>query len=471
MKVQDRILNMRSFPASLPLEGRTIIVSGAGPLAEAKLRLFLTSPARLIWFTDDASNPIAADIALSAVIKRREPTRRDLHGATLLFIAGGPEHRVLKQSRIARELGVLVNIIDAPARSDFQTPAIVDRDGIVVSIASGGTAPVLAVDLRSAIETVLPPRIGVLAELAGELRETVKSVISKFDDRRAFWETALRGTARDKALKGDKAGARRDMFKILNTPEPKPGGIVHLVGAGPGDPELLTLKAARLLREADVIVFDRLVSKGVLDLARRDAIRIDVGKTKGRHPVPQDAIEDILIDHAKRGLRVIRLKGGDPFIFGRGGEEVEVLRAAGVETHVTPGISAAVACAASAGIPLTHRDHAQSVTFASGVVKRDGPDADYQALSAANSTSVFYMGVGAATQIQTKLIKAGRNATTPVALIENGSTDNERVLTGELGQLAALVKHENIKGPTIMIVGETAAFASTDAEQVVEQSA
>jgi uroporphyrin-III C-methyltransferase/precorrin-2 dehydrogenase/sirohydrochlorin ferrochelatase len=462
---------MRSFPASLPLEGRTIIVSGSGPLAEAKLRLFLTSPARLIWFTGDASDSIAADIALSVAIKRREPTRRDLRGATLLFIAGGREESVLEQARNARKSGVLVNIIDSPARSDFQTPAIVDRDDIVVSIASGGSAPVLSVDLRAAIERVLPPRIGVLAELAGELRGTVKSVISKFDDRRTFWERALRGAIRDKALKGDKSGARRDMLKMLNMPVAKPEGIVHLVGAGPGDPELLTLKAARLLREADVVVFDRLVSKGVLDLARRDAIRIDVGKTKGRHPVPQRAIEDILIDHAKRGLRVIRIKGGDPFIFGRGGEELEALRAAGIEAQVTPGITAAIACAASAGIPLTHRDHAQSVTFASGVVKKDGPDADYQALSAQNSTSVFYMGVGAAAQIQTKMIDAGRQASTPIALIENGSTENERVVTGSLGQLAQLVKRENIDGPTIMIVGETSAFARTNVQQDLERTA
>ncbi len=462
--------NMRVFPASMPLEGRTVIVTGHGPMAQAKARLFLTSPARLMWFTGTSADPVPADIARSAQVLHREPTRFDLHGASLLFIASGEAEAITQLATAARELGVLVNIVDAPAASDFQTPAIVDRDGIVIAIASGGSAPVLSVDIRAAIETLIPARIGVLADLARELRGTVKSVIKRFDDRRAFWERALRGKARDLALTGDKAGARREMLRTLNASAEPATGIVHLVGAGPGDPDLLTLKAARLLREADVIVHDRLVGAGVLDLARRDAIRIDVGKTKGHHPVPQQSIEQILIEHAAKGLRVVRLKGGDPFIFGRGGEELEAVRAAGIEVQVTPGITAAMACAASAGIPLTHRDHAQSVTFASGVVKQDGPDADYRALSAPNATAVFYMGVGAAPQIQRKMIQHGRAPQTPIALIENGSSDAERRFTGTLGDLAGLVARENINGPTIIIIGETAAF-SASLPQRVEKSA
>jgi uroporphyrin-III C-methyltransferase/precorrin-2 dehydrogenase/sirohydrochlorin ferrochelatase len=460
MKAQEWIYEMRAFPASIPLEGKTVIVTGSGPMADAKARLFVTSPARLKWFTGTESDPVPADIARYAKVIRREPTRRDLHGATLLFIAGGSEARISKLAQTARELGILVNIVDSPAASDFQTPAIVDRDGIVDALASAGAAPVLSVDIRAAIETILPARIGVLADLARELRATVKSVFTRFDDRRAFWERALRGKARDLALSGDKAGARREMLRTLNSAAEPARGIVHLVGAGPGDPDLLTLKAARLLREADVIVHDRLVSAGVLDLARRDAIRIDVGKTKGHHPVPQEAIGDILIEHAAKGLRVVRIKGGDPFIFGRGGEELEAVRAAGIEVEVTPGITAAMACAASAGIPLTHRDHAQSVAFASGVVKQNGPDADYRALSAPNSTAVFYMGVGAAPQIQAKMIEHGRSPATPLALIENGSSDIERRFTSTLGDLAGLVRREAISGPAIIIIGETADFSA-----------
>ena len=450
---------MRVFPASIPLEGQTVIVVGHGPMAEPKARLFASSPARLLWFTGESSDPVASDIARYAKIIPRVPTRRDFRGATMIFIAGGEDRAIARMARWGRSQGARVNIVDSPAASDFQTPAIVDRDSIVVSIASGGAAPVLSVDIRAAIEQILPARIGVIADLARELRGTVKSVLRNFDDRRAFWERALRGKARDLALSGDSAGARRQMLRELNGETGPAAGIVHLVGAGPGDPDLLTLKAARLLREADVIVHDRLVSEGVMDLARRDALRIDVGKTKGHHPIPQDEIGAILIREARKGQRVVRIKGGDPFVFGRGGEELELVRAAGIAVEVTPGITAAVACAASAGIPLTHRDHAQSVTFASGVVKQDGPDADYSALAAANSTTVFYMGVGAAPQIEAKMIAAGRSPSTPVALIENGTLDSERRVFGTLGDLAGLVARETIAGPTIMIVGEVAGTA------------
>ena len=399
---------MRVFPASIPLEGQTVIVVGHGPMAEPKARLFASSPARLLWFTGESSVPVASDIARYAKIIPRVPTRRDFRGATMIFIAGGEDRAIARMARWGRSQGARVNIVDSPAASDFQTPAIVDRDGIVVSIASGGAAPVLSVDIRAAIEQILPARIGVIADLARELRGTVKSVLRNFDDRRAFWERALRGKARDLALSGDSAGARREMLRELNGETGPAAGIVHLVGAGPGDPDLLTLKAARLLREADVIVHDHLVSEGVMDLARRDALRIDVGKTKGHHPIPQDEIGAILIREARKGQRVVRIKGGDPFVFGRGGEELELVRAAGIAVEVTPGITAAVACAASAGIALTHRDHAQSVTFASGVVKQDGPEADYSARAADNSNTVVYMGVGAAQQNEEKMIDDGR---------------------------------------------------------------
>ena len=447
---------MRVFPASIPLENQKVIVIGHGPMAEPKARLFIHSPARLLWFTGERSDPVAPDIAQYAEIIRRMPTRRDLRGATLVFIAGGEPRDIDQLARTARRTGALVNIVDSPRASDFQTPAIVDRDGIVVSIASGGAAPVLSVDIRAAIEQILPARIGGLADLARDLRGTVRSVLAKFDDRRTFWERALRGPARDLVLSGDTAGARRAMLRELNGETGERTGIVHLVGAGPGDPDLLTLKAARLLREADVIVHDRLVSDGVLDLARRDAVRIDVGKTKGHHPVPQDEIGAILVREARKGQRVVRIKGGDPFIFGRGGEELDHVRAAGIACEVTPGITAAMACAASAGIPLTHRDQAQTVTFASGVVKQDGPDADYRALAAGNGTVVFYMGVGAAGRIRDKLVEAGRSPDTPIALIENGTRDTERRLFGTLGDLATLVQREAVSGPSVIIVGAVA---------------
>ncbi|MFS2319006.1 siroheme synthase CysG [Maricaulis sp. D1M11] len=459
---------MRVFPASIPLDGRTIILAGSGFMADAKARLFVNSPARLKWFTGRNADPVPHDLAQVAEVYDREPTRSDLRGATLVFIAGGEPRFIDRLARRARRRGALVNVVDSPAESDFQVPAIVDRDEIVVSVASGGSAPVLSVDIRSAVEQVLPANVGILAGLARELRGTVKSVLDKFDDRRAFWERALRGEARDAALRGDRAAARRLMLKTLNEVQPEKTGIVHLVGAGPGDPDLLTLKAARLLREADVIVHDRLVSEGVLNMARRDALRIDVGKTKGHHPVPQEEIGDILVREARKGQRVVRIKGGDPFIFGRGGEELDVVRAAGIDAEVTPGISAALACAASAQVPLTHRDHAQTVTFASGVVKSGGPDADYETLAAPNATSVFYMGVGAAPQIEAKMLAAGRAGATPVMLVENGTHDNERRILTRLDSLADTVVRERVHGPSIIMIGETAALGQVTAAAQTE---
>jgi uroporphyrin-III C-methyltransferase/precorrin-2 dehydrogenase/sirohydrochlorin ferrochelatase len=447
---------MQVFMAALPLSGAKIVLTGPGEAAIAKTRLFRDSPARVIWFTGPQAVDVPSDIADFATVERRHPGRRVFRGATLAFIGEEDPDLSRRMARRARGRAKQVNIIDSPGESDFQTPALVDRGGVVVGVATGGAAPVLAVDIRSAVEAVLPKNIGALADLARELRGTVKSVISEFDDRRRYWQRSLRGPARDKALAGDLPGARREMLQALNETVPAQG-VVHLVGAGPGDPDLLTVKAMRLLREADVIVHDRLASPDVIDRARRDAVRIDVGKTKGRHPVPQDEITDILIREAQAGKRVVRLKGGDPFIFGRGGEELEALKAAGVEAHVTPGISAALACAASSGVPLTHRDHAQAVTFASGVVKAGGEDVDYAALAAANHTSVFYMGVGAAGEIQAKLVAAGRDPGTPVAIIENGTHANERRIPARLGALADTVAAQGVSGPAIIIIGETAA--------------
>ncbi|MGB0267423.1 MAG: siroheme synthase CysG, partial [Pseudomonadales bacterium] len=336
--------------------------------------------------------------------------------------------------------------------SDFQTPALVDRDEVVVAIATGGAAPVLSVDLRAAIERLLPPRIGRLAALAREMRSTVKRVLGDFEARRAFWERVLRGPARDLALAGDQEGARRAFLDTLNRPEAPREGVVHLVGAGPGDPELLTLRAARLLREADVIVHDRLVSPEVLDLARRDARRIDVGKQRNHHPVPQEAIEALLVEEAQKGQRVVRLKGGDPFIFGRGGEEITALRAAGLRVEVTPGISAALAAAASSQIPLTHRGLASSLTLASGVSRRGGPAPDLRAL--VEGTGALYMSVDAAPRIQAQLLALGRTGATPVALVEHASRDQERTVYCTLATLASTVVSEAVTGPAIIFLGD-----------------
>ena len=443
---------MQTFPAALPLEGKTVVVTGVGPMAEAKLRLFLTSPAQLRWLRGRQESTSPSALENRAQTLDRAPEARDFEGAALVFIAEADPTARRQQARWARNAGALVNLVDEPAGSDFQTPALVDRDEVVVAIATGGAAPVLSVDLRAAIERLLPPRIGRLAALAREMRSTVKRVLGDFETRRAFWERVLRGPARDLALAGDQEGARRAFLDTLNRPEAPREGVVHLIGAGPGDPELLTLRAARLLREADVIVHDRLVSPEVLDLARRDARRVDVGKQRNHHPVPQEAIEALLVEEAQKGQRVVRLKGGDPFIFGRGGEEITALRAAGLRVEVTPGISAALAAAASSQIPLTHRGLASSLTLASGVSRRGGPAPDLRAL--VEGTGALYMSVDAAPRIQAQLLALGRTGATPVALVEHASRDQERTVYCTLATLASTVVSEAVTGPAIIFLGD-----------------
>jgi len=460
---------MRLFLASIPLENTPVVVVGGGEAAIAKLRLFLGSPARLTWFTPDGppgamERPQQAPVPISRI-----PTHEDFAAARLVFIGVEDAEEAALLAALARAAGAQVNVVDRPALSDFHTPALIDRDGVVVGVATGGSAPILARELRSRIEAVLPAALGPLARLAGELREVVQSTTEDFIARRRFWEQAFRGPALELAGAGRMAEARREMLRQLNATRPGQG-IIHIVGAGPGDPELLTLKALRVLQDADVIIHDRLVPTAVLDRARRDARRLYVGKTRGDHSVPQDQIETLMIAEARAGHRVVRLKGGDPFVFGRGGEELEAMRAAGIPVFVVPGVTAALACAASAGLPLTHRDHAQAVTLATAQAKPGGEEADWSALATPNHTLAIYMGVGLAETVAARLLAAGRDAATPVAVVENGTRPDERILTGRLDGLGGLVRQAQISGPAMLFVGETAAFARSD-ERLLEAAA
>ncbi len=452
---------MRVFLASIPLDTARVVIIGGGHAAIAKLRLFIGSPADIVWFTPDGA-PGAGDRPPHAPAPiGRSPTADDLSGARLVFIALDDEGLAARTADLARATGAQVNVVDRPALSDFHTPALIDRDGVVVGIATGGAAPILARELRSQIEAVLPAALGPLARLASELRDTVQATTTDFMVRRRFWEQAFRGPAADLAAAGRMAEARREMLRQLNGAKAEPG-VVHIVGAGPGDPELLTLKALRVLQDADVVIHDRLVPEAILERARRDAHRIYVGKARGDHAVPQAQIQALMIAEARAGHRVVRLKGGDPFVFGRGGEELEAMRAAGVAVFVIPGITAALACAASAGLPLTHRDHAQAVTLATAQPKAGGDEADWSVLAAPNHTLALYMGVDQADAIASRLQAAGRGGATPVAVVENGTRPNQRVLTGRLDGLGALVRNARIGGPAILFVGETAAFAQAD---------
>lgn len=450
---------MRVFLASIPLEDAKVLIIGSGEAAMAKLRLFVSSPARINWFAPDGA-PTGPGAPLNAPSPiQRWPGVDDLDGARLVFIAVEDPVTAASMAKAAREAGAQVNVVDRPHLSDFHTPALIDRDEVVVGIATGGSAPILARDIRSRIEAVLPEGLGHVGRLARELRDTVIASVPDFIARRRFWERAFRGPAADLAAAGRTAEARREMLRLLNTTAPEQG-VVHIVGAGPGDPELLTLKALRVLQDADVIIHDRLVPEAILSRARRDARRLYVGKTRGDHSVPQDQIEQLMIDEAQAGHRVVRLKGGDPFVFGRGGEELEAMHKAGVAVFVIPGITAALACAASAGIPLTHRDHAQAVTFVTAQEKSGGIAPDWSRLAGPNQTLAIYMGTDRAGQTAASLIAAGRAPSTPVAIVENGSRPDERVITGRLDQLGSLVREANLSGPALLFVGECAAFSA-----------
>lgn len=455
---------MRVFLASIPMDGARVVIIGNGEPALAKLRLFQKTPAELIWFAPNGAPTGPGALQGGPIPLERLPSADDLTGARLVFIAVEDEAIAHELAASGRAAGAQVNVVDKPALSDFHTPALIDRDEVVIGVATGGSAPILARDVRSRIEAVLPAGLTEVAKLARDLRDTVIASVPDFMARRRFWEKAFRGPAADLAAAGRTAEARREMLRLLNAAsEINSGpaqGVVHIVGAGPGDPELLTLKALRVLQDADVIIHDKLVPDAILDRARRDAHRLYVGKSRSHHSVPQDQIEQLMVDEARKGQRVVRLKGGDPFVFGRGGEELETMRKAGVPVFVVPGITAAIGCAASAGIPLTHRDHAQSVTFVTAQEKPGGIAPDWQRLAGPNQTLAVYMGAGRAAETAASLIEAGRDPATPVAIVENGSRPDERVINGSLAELGGMVARANLTGPALLFVGECAAFSA-----------
>ena len=332
-------------------------------------------------------------------------------------------------------------------------PAIVDRDPLMIAVSSGGEAPVLARMLRAKIETLIPTAYGSLAALASRFRTRVKERFVDLDQRRYFWEKAFSGPAAELALNNQAERAAQVLEQQLAEPDAAKQGEVYLVGGGPGDPELLTLRALRLMQQADVVLYDRLVSAGVMELVRRDADRIYVGKQRDKHAVPQGEINQLLVDLAQQGKRVLRLKGGDPFIFGRGGEEIELLSESGIAFQVVPGITAASGCAAYAGIPLTHRDHAQSVRFITGHLRDHSINLPWAEFLEPSQTLVFYMGLKGLPSICRALIEHGRDAQTPAALVERGTTQEQRVFTGNLTTLPDLIANSQVHAPTLLIIG------------------
>jgi len=357
-------------------------------------------------------------------------------------------------SQQAQALFIPVNVVDAPKLCSVIFPAIVDRSPLIVAVTSGGDAPVLARLIRAKIETWIPATYGQLAGLAKRFRAQVKALFPDVQQRRVFWEDVFQGQVAESVFAGKQQEAQRLLEEKIAGIAPRMLGEVYLVGAGPGDPDLLTFRALRLMQQADVVLYDRLVAPAIIDLCRRDAERIYVGKQRADHALPQDQINQRLVTLALEGKRVLRLKGGDPFIFGRGGEEIEELAAHGIPFQVVPGITAASGCAAYAGIPLTHRDHAQSVRFVTGHLKDGSTNLPWTELTSSSQTIVFYMGLVGLPMICEQLIAHGRAATTPAALIQQGTTQNQRVITGTLADLAARVAEHEVRAPTLVIVGE-----------------
>ncbi|WP_217473872.1 siroheme synthase CysG [Stutzerimonas stutzeri] len=446
---------MEFLPLFHNLKGRTVLVVGGGEIALRKARLLSEAGAVLRVVAPQIEPQLIELVEQGAgQALRRGYARDDLSGCVLAIAATDDEPLNAEVSHDAKALGMPVNVVDSPALCTVIFPAIVDRSPLVIAVSSGGDAPVLARLIRARIETWIPAAYGQLAGLAKKFRSQVKAALADVQQRRVFWEEVFQGNIAERAMAGQVHEAERLLQEKLAGASPKRLGEVYLVGAGPGDPDLLTFRALRLMQQADVVLYDRLVAPAILDLCRRDADRVYVGKQRADHAVPQEQINQRLVTLALQGKRVLRLKGGDPFIFGRGGEEIEELAANGIPFQVVPGITAASGCAAYAGIPLTHRDHAQSVRFVTGHLKDGSCDLPWAELVAPGQTLVFYMGLVGLPVICQQLIAHGRSADTPAALIQQGTTNHQRVFTGTLANLAETVASEQVQAPTLVIVGE-----------------
>jgi uroporphyrin-III C-methyltransferase/precorrin-2 dehydrogenase/sirohydrochlorin ferrochelatase len=443
------------LPVCLRLQDAPVVLIGGGTVATRKARLLLRAGANLTVVAPEISTELEQQIADHGGVWQQSRYREtDLHGKKLV-VAATPDSVTNEQVyRDATALSLPVNVVDAPHLCSFIFPSIVDRDPLLIAISSSGKSPVLARILRRKIEALIPAAYGRLADFAGRFRQLVKQSIPEETPRRLFWEQAMEGALAEQVLAGRDDEAEALLRERLLDSSALHGGEVYLIGAGPGDPDLMTFKAARLLQSADVVLYDRLVSPLIVDLARRDAERIYVGKKRAEHAVAQTDINQLLLELAQQGKRVVRLKGGDPFIFGRGGEEIELLARHNIPFQVVPGITAASGAACYAGIPLTHRDYAQSVRFVAGYLKGDKVEHDWSKLQSTTETLVFYMGLIGLPVICEQLQAHGRSADTPVALVERGTLPEQRVLLGTLSTMVDVVQRERPTAPTLIIVGD-----------------
>ncbi len=450
------------FPVVLDLKGRPAAVVGGGLVAARRAELLVRAGALVTVFAGALSDEFRDLVAARGFSHiAREPTRADFLGVPLCFIATDDEGLLERALFAAREAGALVNVADRPASCDFLMPSIVDRSPLVVAVSTGGASPILGRMLKARLESTIPAAYGRLAELMRGGRTEVVAAIPSPVMRRRFWEAALEGPIAEAALAGREADARARLAAEIGRwahERPSPQGEVYLVGAGPGDPDLLTFRAFRLMQKADVVLYDRLADPRILNLVRREAGRIDVGKRPDDHELPQADISALMVRLAREGKRVLRLKGGDPFLFGRGGEEIETLADNGVPFQVCPGVTAAIGASAYAGIPLTHRDHAQACVFVTGHGKDGKIDLDWASLVKPRQTVAVYMGLRNLEELATAFVAHGASPDLPAAVVDNATRLNQRVVVATLASLGPAARAAGLKGPAIVIVGEVVAL-------------
>lgn len=448
------------FPAFHRVAGRRVVVVGGGVEAGNKIRLLAETSAEIVVFAPELAEGTDAILAAAhADWRGARPSLADLAGAALVFVATGSEEDDRGVAALAREAGVPVNVVDRPELCDFFTPAIVNRAPLAIAIGSEGVAPVLTRHVRARIEAMLAPAFGDLAGLADRLRTRVTAAFADVPSRRRFWAQFFTGGVAEKVFAGREQEAEAEAVRLIGEGVSRKGHV-SLVGAGPGAEDLLTLRAQRALQEADVIVYDRLVPETVVAMGRRDARRIYVGKAKGAHAVSQTEINALIVAEAQAGNRVVRLKSGDPLIYGRAGEEIAALRSAGISFDIVPGITAAFAAAAEAEIPLTFRDGAHSLVFATGHDADGRTLPDWANLALAGATVAVYMGRSVAGEVAARLIEAGLNASTPVAVIENASRADRRAYAGRLDELGLIASRPELVGPVLILVGEVVALGN-----------
>jgi len=448
---------MEQLPLCLNVKKRKVVVTGGGAVAARKAELALRAGASVLVVAT-APGP-EFDVLLrnpQLTVRRGRLSEADLDGAVLLY-AASEDHAEEQEARVmTRARGVLLNVPDRPELCDFSMPSILDRSPLLIAISSAGASPLLGRLIKQRLETTIPAAYGALALFLGSIRAGVQKRIPDNRARRRFLEGIVDGTVSDLVLAGEEARARQrldaEIDAFLAGGEAS-RGEVYLVGGGPGDPDLLTFRALRLMQRADVVVYDRLIGSPLLDLVRKDAERIYVGKKRSDHALPQDDINRLLVDLARQGKRVLRLKGGDPFIFGRGGEEIELLATEGIPFQVVPGITAASGCATYAGIPLTHREHAQACVFVTGHTRTGKLTLDWGTLLQPSQTVVIYMGIAVLGDLMREAMAHGAAPETPVAIVENGTRPNQRVITGTMADIAARAAESAVKGPALTIIG------------------